>query len=255
MSEPSDNEQDKRKGWLAKVGNLSVTAAAVLGSKWLVLIHPELTIPAASLEASAPLLGAAAEGAIQKAQGLVAGLNTVKILRANQTLETAAERILEEGLNPNAETLRDTVVAAFDVAAEAETKEKRELIENLIVNAARRNDDAARTEALEALEAIRKMPAIAAAVFGHVSREVSTDGHSTLRRSQDYHNLPYVLVWPTVVMYLGQQNQLVTNNEVGGDTVHLGLHPNGQWLADWVKRNPSPKADEGPTDGAGDKPA
>jgi len=81
-----------------------------------------------------------------------------KGLRALLSIERSAARIQAKGINPDPQVFWDILLKAKDALEEAETDEKRRLIENLIVNTAASEEQSARTEALHALAIVAGMP-------------------------------------------------------------------------------------------------
>jgi len=125
------------------------------------------------------LVGATAEPAGLLANHIIGILTEVKAHRAADSFRRIWERLKEKDVTPSPGALNDLLVEAASVLGDAETEEKRRLIENLIVNAAQTTELKTRTEAQSALSLIQRMSPGAAFLFGAAAaQQIAPSGNS-----------------------------------------------------------------------------
>lgn len=180
------------------------------------------------------------------------------------------ERIEQETIEVDPVNMIDLLRTASQFVADAATEEKRRMMEEVIINGARRSRDAAaQIEATKALEIISQMPEAAALIFSETTlriREIAPDSPKTLE-----HPLPGCglekFIWEEGRKYLYGDYHYPSSDkfrmrmpfriytreplvdDVEGDdegqgvtqTNRFELSSQGRWLADWITNNPAPR--------------
>jgi hypothetical protein len=227
-----------------------VKQAAELGVSTLV----SLTGSALSSQPDTALLGwflngfAAIAG---KAVGYGVGQTQLKLLRRaeRRVEETEAERderLEEEGLTDKKEVLEDIWASAIPVIATSETKARRDMIRELVVNTARCDDvDAVTVEAFEALRLLSLMDYLTAPLFGWLCRDLfnadlalapAPGGEITNRcqgpylllpNEQNYHGVRFH-IWHWGLGKLKHQSHIEFQRH--NEDWLVGLTEQGEWL-------------------------
>jgi len=157
--------------------------------------------------------------------------------RAAELIEQVTASAERENLTEIVEGLGDVVTEALCASTTAETECKRQLMAEIILNAARRAEkESAKAEALCALRLIAEMPAEAALTFAVVARRYS---RSVTRQAGTYYDIPLEGSFdeiPGGVASLGvrhlQSIGLAKSHDLSHSTV--SLTPQGHWLAAWI---------------------
>jgi hypothetical protein len=182
---------------------------------------------------------AAGDPLARGAEHLSAALNEsiVRVLRRSATrVQTQVEA---EGLSVDPELVDDTLRQAIGSLADAETDDKRRMIEEVLINTARRSaEPAARVQALRALEMIAAMPPAAVLTFAALAALQRDDGSNEpqmfeLGALARKSGLPW-LMNAEAMDYLVKSTSLIE----GESDYHDG---NGQPLAYWAGAVLTPK--------------
>lgn len=188
--------------------------------------------------------------------------------RGYQRIAEFGARLLQkadaQGVAGRLEEVADLIEQAVPIIGDTATEEKRRMIGDLILNAARRSrQEGAKVEAGHALQAIDALPPEAALLFGGFVAAVEELPGSEPRVLLGHipsHGLPDFLVTSGEHYLRGQfgvsegsvrvrytiREGLITmpkeEDGAGGTTTLPGycLTPRGRWLADWIAQNLSP---------------
>jgi hypothetical protein len=227
-----DEEQDRTQrnpalqrtkaivSWLVGTGGAAMT------------LHPPSAAVGVGVAATAPVAGWAAERVYHF-------LSEMKARRVEEVTDRVRDELEREGLGDSFDAVKDIVIEAVPIIGDAETEEKRQMIANVILNtAARAKDEAAKAEAMQALACIRELPAAAALVFAFAARERREQGDNmriAIASGESYAGLP----WGVVVAAVVKMNfQDLTNSAVTSEGTVIDFAPLGDWLRDWIERNP-----------------
>jgi hypothetical protein len=183
-------------------------------------------------------------------------ISEFKARRVKEVTDRVKERMEQEGVGDRFDDVKDVVLEAIPFIADAETEEKRQILEDVIVNATRRHDLTARTEASMALRLIKQMPAEAILVFGSI---VASEGDQLSLKNNWKFSVGsdcFGLEWAIFEAGLASLGDL---GLVTGDPrypfsdfarvrsfgeVEFRLAHRALLLARWIERNP-PSADAG----------
>jgi len=201
---------------------------------------------------------------IQNLQNLA---SNIPAWRVSKTFQSATEKIAAEGIEPDLGRMADLLEQAIPFVGNAQTEEKRQMMEDVILNAARRSKEAAaQIEAAEILAAIEDMPDPAALIFAEIVRlvkQIPSDQPQILTRpipdcgfSSRIHTeaLKYLggdfhTASSRIPIQIEDRPGLIEDvDEKGGGMIFhrsgsykYRLTSYGKWVADWITNNPSPK--------------
>jgi hypothetical protein len=205
-------------------------------------LHPATAALGIGVAATAPAAGWAAERVHQF-------VSEFKARRVEEVTDKTRDRMEQEGMGDRFDAVKDIVIEAVPIIADADTEEKWEMISNIIINAAARLDEeAAKVKALTALGLIKEMSAAAALVFAVAAKEVrggKGDGNVVIPRDTDagYADLPRSVVLQAFSK-LSEQHLIRAPEEKTGTVLYF--EPLGEWLRDWIVRNPLADAGAAP---------
>jgi len=208
------------------------TVTALTGG--VMALFPELQVVGTLLGGFSGLLGSAAGR-------LHAGKTELRAERVEEVADDLRDRLEQEELTDQREAIKDLVIEAIPIIEDAETHEKRRLIADIILNAARRGGgDVARAEALHALRLIKEMSAAAVIVFAEVARVLR--GASEDRQIDLPENAGYAALSPSVAQdaFVNLRDlRLIAYQKPGSSRPWVMLTTQGTWLRDWILQSPA----------------
>lgn len=238
-----DVDRSKLPGATGGNGLANTVKTLCTGGSLLAALAGDSGAAAFVLAASDPL----ARGAEQ----LGAALNEriVRVIRRSATRVQA--QVEAEGLSIDPELADDALRQAIGSLADAETDDKRRLIEEVLINTVRRAaESAARAGALRALEMIAAMPPAAVLVFASLAalqREAASDSPEIFEARILFRRTGLPLFMNNeAVDWLAANSKLVSvevdyfDDGQGNPEPYIegvGLSCLGTWLADWVSAN------------------
>jgi len=243
MSAPDDTKPCTNTDYTDAI---AVTAAQTAGELLALIPEPTCQIAGAALKGSA--------GLIAKVSSAVSTLILQRRHeRVAEVLGEVAAKAADEGLTESVAAQGDVLTAAFAVAGDAETEEKRRMIAEVILNAAAPAEERIRSaEAQTALQLISTMSPQAALLFSIVAADWSTAG--ARRIPGDELLIPEAvallaleeigcLTWEdedqnTVSENVGERRPVCEYRRLWAKgSFWIKLLPLGEWLAKWVVDN------------------
>jgi hypothetical protein len=204
---------------------------AVLG------LNPMTATYGVAVGAAAPLAGTASERVHRC-------LSELKARRVEEVAENVKVGLDHEGLGDRFEDVGDVITEAIPIIADAETNEKRKLIADIIVNAARLgSSEIIKAEALRALSFISEMSPSAVIVYAEAAaRSRGNTRNLTFEIVQDKDhaglNGSVALDAASALEKLGLFHLRRSGNPPSQGRVNLT--PLGSWLCEWIVQNPVP---------------
>ncbi|MGC4043935.1 MAG: hypothetical protein QM758_09070 [Armatimonas sp.] len=256
--------EDEKK---ASENRSELTARGAMVSAGIVTAAAGHPVEGALLVGAAESVANAAKGLYQSPtmQKLQEFVGSVPAWRISKTFRRVEKRIIEEGIDVNPERMADLFEVAIPFVGNAKTEEKRRMMEEVIINGARRSTDAAaQVEAAEALALISDMPDSVALVFATIIAKI---------RQQKLNDWTIVsFPFPTcdlslhiiidVYNYLQRQQSgyakdswrlgliekiKVTDDGIKADVILVSPNERekyqithvGKWLGEWITNNPT----------------
>lgn len=250
----SDDETNKNRGVE------SVVRATILGTGALLAAynHP----------VEAGLLLSVTESASLQAGNVQNWASNFHNRVINKTFGRIAERAKDEHLDVESDRLEHTIRHSIPCVGNASTEEKRQMMEEIIMNAVRKAEDAAaQIEANEAMKWISQMPDEAAYIFSLLLSKFTSEGKTfrdydpefSFTVKLKYHGLPAMIAVKAYVYLCGPETPLSLIDEVDNnkwpkaETALIEgieeedwplldntaqISQRGLWLAGWITSNP-----------------
>ena len=190
-------------------------------------------------------IGKTARAIVETTQQRVGALRVWRVMDGWARTRKAID---DRGTEPDPEQVADLIIEADQVFADAATEKKRQIVANLIANAAGCKGFAKRAEAMHALGILQQMKDDAVIVFGFIASDLGNERQIDLPHGLPYHDLPWVIVVPALRRELAQRWQLVSedlaSHDASGRQIYrCVLAPLGEWLRDWIKTHPASVSD------------
>lgn len=186
-------------------------------------------------------------------------LGSVPALHVARIFHRVNERVVEEQIEVDPVNMIDLLRTASQFVADAATEEKRRMMEEVIINGARRSKDAAaQIEATEALSALSQMPDSSALMFAQIVSEIASSESGHIRKADTNCGLSLILLEDAFRYLKGEYEysngiaietrpsliiEVAKSDNVGGriKTGDIVFSDFGAWLADWITNNPAPR--------------
>jgi hypothetical protein len=207
----------------------------------LLSLYPKTAYLGIGISSTAPIVARNAGQYVGMAQAYLAGRAEERV---QETAEETRQRLEQKGIADKADTLKDLWTRAIPIIGDDETKAKRDMIRELLVNTAGREDlESALYEAGVAMRYVEEMSGAAAMLFAWIIKDskpmpLGREEHFGVSIPSEgaFHGVDRQVIWRDLDE-LKKAGLVDVQQEQDKYRVHLILR--GQWLRERIHSEPA----------------